>query len=247
MTTSRPETTASKPRRKTARTPVRERGIQRQALLLDATEQLLTIADPEDIGIYQIAEQAGVAPASVYHFFPTKDAAFVALAQRYLADFWTMGDPPAEAARLKSWQDYFEIEQDRVRAYFNAHRPALKLFYGGYASPGIREFDARFNAQMTSTIYGALDRLFHMPHLADPGRKFQIAHAILEAVWTQSYFHHGRITEDYARDALEAHRAYCRLFLPERIEPRDWVKAAAERGETIVLDPSPEALGRHAR
>ncbi|MFA4938849.1 TetR/AcrR family transcriptional regulator [Brevundimonas sp.] len=239
MTTARPDTDASRSPRRAARQPVRERGIQRQALLLDAVDDLLRSADPEDVGIYQIAERAKVAPASVYHFFPTREAAFVALAQRYLAEFRRLGEQPAEASRLKSWQDYFEIEQARVSAAFNDSPPALRIFLG-YAGAAVRNFGARFNTEMTTGVFDALDRLFHMPHVADPQRRFGIAHAVMEAVWTQAYLQDGRITEECRQDALEAHRVYCRLFLPERVEPRDWVRTAAERGEAIGFLRAPD-------
>ena len=234
MTTARPDIDVSRSPRRSARQPVRERGIQRQALLLDAVDDLLTSAEPEDVGIYQIAERAKVAPASVYHFFPTKEAAFVALAQRYLADFRVLGERPAEASRLGSWQDYFEIEQERVSAAFNAHKPALKIFLG-YAGASVRDFGARFNTQMTTGVFEALDRLFHMPPIAVPRRRFGVAHAVMEAVWTQGYLQHGTITDDCRQDAREAHRVYCSLFLPDRVEPRDWVRAAADRRESIDL------------
>ncbi len=56
---------------------------------------------PDDIGLYQIAEEAGVPPASTYHFFPTKDAAFLALAQRYLDGFVAASAEPIDAVELK--------------------------------------------------------------------------------------------------------------------------------------------------
>ena len=223
--------------RRTAKGPGNARGVQRRTALLDATELLLTTSSPEDIGIYQIAEQAGVPPASAYHFFPTKDAAYLALGRRYIEAFWALEREQTDARQLKSWQDYFEIEQDRARRFGNAHPVALKIFYGGYGSPASRKADVRLAAELAERIYPVLDTLFHMPRIPDATRHFQIALAILNAVWALSYEHHGEITDAYFQDALKAHNAYCRLFLPEQLEPRDALRQAAEAGGFVILAP----------
>jgi AcrR family transcriptional regulator len=66
------------------RKPVQKRSRERYERLLDATESLLSAQDAGSVGLYDIAKHANVPPASVYHFFPTKEAAFVALAERFL-------------------------------------------------------------------------------------------------------------------------------------------------------------------
>ena len=52
-------------RREGPRAPSRGRGVARYGALLDATDALLQVENPDTIGLYQIAEQAGVllAPA----------------------------------------------------------------------------------------------------------------------------------------------------------------------------------------
>ncbi|WP_121257739.1 TetR/AcrR family transcriptional regulator [Nocardioides ferulae] len=56
-----------------------------RALLLDATERLLSQRAPEEIRIDDVAAEAGVSPASVYVHFGTKDALLAAVTERVLA------------------------------------------------------------------------------------------------------------------------------------------------------------------
>lgn len=219
------------------RGPSRDRGVQRFGALLDATERLLSTSSPDDIGLYQIAEEAGIPPASVYHFFPTKDAAFFALAERYFEDFLRSANTPIDAAALRSWQDLIQLWIARITRLYNDHPPAMKIFYGGYASLSVRQADMRFNQTIADHMYDRLDGIFHMPHVRDPAKRFEIALSIMDATLALSYFHHGRITDDYAAEALNAFTAYCRLFLPERAEPRERLREAAARNEQIVLPP----------
>ena len=217
------------------RKPSRGLGVVRFNALVEATEQLLGEYSPDDVGLYQIAEAAGAPTASVYHFFPTKEAAFLALAERYLQGFIALGEEPIEAASLQSWQDLFALDHRRAMEFYNSHPPALKIFYGGYGSLQTRQADIRFTAGIAGSLYRRMDAAFHMPFLRDAGMNFHIALAIMDAIWAISYQQHDEITEAFYKESLEACMAYCRLFLPERVEPREFCLQAAARGERISL------------
>jgi AcrR family transcriptional regulator len=228
---------ATKPSRSKAvpRRPTRGPGILRFNSLLDATERLLADHSPDDIGLYQIGEAAEAPMASVYHFFPTRDAAFLALAERYLQGFRALGEEPVQASALRSWQDLAAIDQRRAVDFYNSHPPALKIFYGGYGSLETRQADIRYTRALAASLHHRLDAAFHMPPLRDATTKFHIALALLDAVWAISFEAHGRITEAFYEEGKAAFVAYCSLFLPPRLEPREACLAAAAKGATIQL------------
>ena len=227
-------TDATKARR-SARSPSHARGVVRFNALLDATEALLLEHNPDEIGLYQIAEEAGVPPASVYHFLPTKGAAFLALTERYLAGFRELLSQPVEASRLKSWQDLVALGQERAVDYYSGHLPAMKILLGGFPSWEVRQVDVHFSETLALNYYTYYDEVFYMPHVADAGHKFRIGLAIIESIWAISFSKHQRITEEYAADALDASIAYLRLFLPQFVEPRPKYQEAARRGELVAL------------
>lgn len=225
-----------KPRRREGpRTPSQGRGLVRFNVLLDATEELLQSTDPDSIGLYQIAERAGVPAPSVYHFFPTKEAAYDALAERYVAQLLEAHRTPIEARRLKNWTDLFRIDIDRGRDFYNRHTPALKIFYGGYGGVNTGNIDRITAERMSSTNYDRMNRIFHMPVLRNPPRFFEVRLSILDAVWTLSVRRHGHITEAYHEEAYEACLAYSRVYLPAYIERREMLIEASDRGESVTL------------
>src|SRR5579859_6857501 len=77
----------SRPRRTLPRKPVQARGRARYEAILDVLESLLAESDWDQIGYYQIVERAGMPAASVYHFFPSRNALAGALADRYFEHF----------------------------------------------------------------------------------------------------------------------------------------------------------------
>jgi AcrR family transcriptional regulator len=211
--------------------------VLRFEVLVDSVETLLTDQSTDDVGLYQIAEHAGVPPASVYHFFPTKEAAFLALARRYLKGFSELTRRPVDPAALYSWQGLLAWDHALAAAYYAEHPPAMKLFLGGFGGMETRQADIEYNARAARNIYRRMNTAFHMPFLRDSEKKFHVNMEIADAIWSLSYVKHSAVTEEYREEALNACVAYCRLFLPERTELRDEHVQAIARGEPIVLHP----------
>lgn len=198
------------------RKPLQERSRQRVEKLLDATDKLLSSKDPSDVGLYDIARLAKVPPASVYHFFPTKEAAFVALAERYLQRLYkVVRETPLDRTRIKHWSDVFILGSERSLAFYNRHPVLLKLFFGGAVSPEIRRRDDEYLRSMSEGGYDWLNRYFCMPYLPDAEMKFAVIWSIYDGITMTSYQRHGCVTREFHDELLRAVLAYCRTFLPE--------------------------------
>lgn len=226
-------------RRLTLRTPSRSRGVLRYEALVDATERLLAEHHPDDVGLYQIAEAANAAPASVYHFFPTKEAAFLALTLRYAK---TLGDNslrPLPSSALESWQSLLKWDERNAMTFINSRPAALKLMYGGYGGMDTRQADIAINKHLAHLTQVRLNQAFHMPAFRDAERKFHIGLEMIDAIWSISYLYEGKITEAYFEESHAANIAYCRLFLPERIDLKDEHRQQLDRGEDVLLPPLP--------
>lgn len=217
------------------RQPARGRGLVRYAALVDATEMLLQTERPDEIGLYRIAEQAGVPPASVYHFFPTKEAAFTALANRMADRLMEAHRAPIRARELQTWQSMFRIDAGRARDFYNSHPAALKIFYGGYGGVDARRVDESVARRLSRAIYRRMDMIYHMPFIRDPAMKFACRLAILDSIWAISVQLHGEITEEYHNEALIACTAYSRHMFPEVMELRDSFLKLMESDAMITI------------
>jgi AcrR family transcriptional regulator len=218
-----------------ARRPSRKRGQLRFERLLLAAEALLLEHNPDEVGLYQIAGRAGVPPASVYHFFPTRNAALLALADQYHVDIRALVNAPVPAARLLSWQDLLIIRHERAVKYYNEHLAAAKVFLGIHPSWEIHQADKAYNRSASETLFAHFDRFFQMPYVQDPQAKLEVTYSIADAIWSISFERLGAITPQYFEEAVTACTAYCRTFLPDRVPPRDSVVDAAARGELLTL------------
>jgi AcrR family transcriptional regulator len=201
------------------RNPVRKRAQERFDVLLDVTETLLAASLNEEISLAQIAELAAVPLASVYHFFPNRNAAFVALAQRFHSELWRLAAHPHEPAP-QTWQEMVERNQRRSSAYLNAHPAALRLFMGAGVSVQVRNLDMHGNTVLTRLRVDQFSSYFEMPRIPDFERRLAVALAISDGVWALSYSVHGRITDDYILESVRAAVAYLRCFMPEILSPK---------------------------
>ncbi len=226
----------------TPRKPSRGRGLIRYDALVDATEKLLQSEDPDEVGLYRIAEVAGVPPASVYHFFPTKEAAFTALAMKIIDQLLEVHNQPIRARDVQTWQDLFRFDSRRGADFYNDHPAGLKIFYGGYGGVDARRIDEAATSKLAHASYARLNKIFHMPYIRDPQFKFASRMGILDAFWSASVQKHGTITDKYHDEAVAASIAYAKTYLPEQIEPRDEFRELIEKDGFVSIPFSAFAL-----
>jgi AcrR family transcriptional regulator len=183
-------------------------------MLLDAADRLLADHETTDVGLYDIAAAAEVPPASVYHLFPTKEAALVALAERYLRGMSDFMVRPEDVVNYEKWQDFIGIEMGRAGQFYNEHPVMAKLFFGANVVREVRTLDARNVEAASGSIHQRMNEIFEMPYLRNSDVKFATMIGIYDGVWMTSYSRHGHITEPFAREAETAAIAYCGTFLP---------------------------------
>ena len=113
-----------------------QRGLQRQAEILDAAGLVLAEVGYGDATTNAIAARAQISPGSLYQYFPNKEAIVDALAQRYKEDLHAEWDnafsPEMAALPLKELVD---VLVDSL-VTFNEARPGFSvLFFGEDISP----------------------------------------------------------------------------------------------------------------
>ncbi|GHD20643.1 TetR/AcrR family transcriptional regulator [Tianweitania populi] len=227
---------------------MRKRGVERYNTLLNATETLLTVHNDEDVSLAQIAEGAQVPLASVYHFFPNRNAAFVALALRFNEEIYQLSIQPLTDPEPQTWQEMLHMKHARAAAFQNSRPAALRLFLGAGVSVAVRNADLTGNARLARSRERLFEAYFHMPFIPDLADRLEIAGASMDGIWALSYGRHGRITEDFRLEASAAAIDYLRRFLPEYLPRKPLTQKAIDRIyipiEQMAANPFAEESGR---
>lgn len=217
------------------RKPSRGRGVARFSALLQATEELLAQFNPDEIGLYQIAEKAGIPAPSVYHFFPTKEAAFDAFAESFSERILDAHRAPIDARSIHNWTDLYRLDYKRARAAYNASKPALKTFYGGYGGVAAKSIDDLMRRDLSMRGFDRVNFVFDMPRIDNYVRMTANRMGIVDSFWTTSVRELGYISDDYHEEAIEAAIAYSRLYLPAYTQPRELLLDAQAAGRKLLL------------
>lgn len=206
----------SKGRSAEPRFPHQKRSRERFERLLDVVDEMLIEQDLRQVSIHDIARRAGVPAASVYHFFPSKEAASVALADRYLKRLkeHNLLDE-FQLKKITRWQDLFKRNIEDTIKFYNEHPVILKIFFGGDVLEEIRARDVQYIKSISGAGYPLMNALFVMPYLPDSEIKFATLWSICDGITMTSYQRHGRVTPEFKREMIEAALSYCRTFLPE--------------------------------
>ncbi|WP_337187939.1 TetR/AcrR family transcriptional regulator [Phenylobacterium sp.] len=99
--------------------PLQKRAHERMAAILEAAHAVLRRDGAEAATVTGIAQEAGIAVGSFYHYFPNKEAAFLALYEGKLAalrEFATATELPAGDRReaLRAWIVALKEEELRI-------------------------------------------------------------------------------------------------------------------------------------
>jgi len=214
---------------------MRRRGVERYNLLLDTTEALLTECGDEDISLSQIAEAADVSIASVYYFFPNRNAVYVALAQRFNEEIYRRSIAPLVDPEPQTWQELLEMKHKNAAVFQNSRPAALRLFLGAGVSVAVRNADFSGNTRIARSRARMLEAYFDMQPMPELANWLEISAAAMDGIWAMSYGHHGYITEAYRREGTACAVTYLRRFLPEFLPRKPLTQAALDR---IEVEPN---------
>lgn len=187
--------------------------------LLDAAEAHLQNGNVNDFALNDLADSNGITVGSVYHFFPSKEALLLALADRALGKFAEMTEA-IDVDGVSCWQDIWRRASTTARAQYIANKPAMMLIFGPACSWQIRLADAAGNNEIAAALASSMRRAFDFSFADNLEELCLRGIVISDAFWRTSFEEHGTITEDYAEISFDASVAYLSRFIPEKLPLR---------------------------
>jgi AcrR family transcriptional regulator len=164
--------------RKLRNVPTQARSRERLRRVLDAADDLLCDEGADGFTTTRIAEAAGVAVGSLYHYFPDKETIAEALAVRYWSDFEDLVAAVAETDERVPLADPAGAVLEALAAGFRARPGFLALWYGGLRTERVREA----TRPTRSAIARSIERIFavHWPQ-ASFDRRATVARMVVIA------------------------------------------------------------------
>ncbi len=201
------------------RKPKQERSKIKFNQILDYTESLLIQDKLKGLNLNDIAEDMDIAVGSVYHFFPSKDALLLAVADRFLKLFTRMVDPVTIELNenIHGWQDYFSNTAKQAIHIYNSSKPASILLLGQAYNWQIRLVDAAAHRRMANVLVKTFNKISDFSFIPNLDEILLNSIVILSGFWHRSYEEHERVTEKYIEVSIEAAIAYLNVYLPKEL------------------------------
>jgi AcrR family transcriptional regulator len=196
------------------RKPRQARGQEKFDRILRAADDLVVENGADELSLYDVAERAGVAVGSVYHFFPSKHAVLLALVEHYDRKFEEIVNLLEEGVQFNSWQDVLWQQTEQSRSYINSTPGALIMILGSGQTWATRLRDEEGDRDIAQSMATAIQRHFELPDTPPPDQLLFNAIRILESLWATSYIKTGEVTEEWARETQKALCAYLGLYWP---------------------------------
>ena len=203
-----------------ARQPAQERSVQRHEAILDAARRLLATTDLENVGLADVAAEAGIPASSVHYLFPTTAELFRMLAHRVRDELVARSDRRIGILRRPTWQASLAAGLRDTRDAFCADRAVMELILGPRPHRDLMISDAATNDAIAASIIARLHHEFVMPEIPDLAAKVSTALSLSDALWSRAYVETGTIGDAAFEEATRAAIAYLRSFLPETLFPK---------------------------
>ncbi|SDS50061.1 DNA-binding transcriptional regulator, AcrR family [Halopseudomonas sabulinigri] len=188
--------------------------------ILQATRELLNRQGLADLSIYAIAEQAGIPPSSVYHFFPQTGDVLAALAQQVFAELDAVLQQPIAPAPA-SWMALVAQLEQRFQEYYQSDAAARELLLGAHELSAVRQADRLHDRQLGQRFRACLERFFQLPGLPSEVDIFTLAMQAADKLLAVDYQQHGQLTPAICQEATRMMTAYLGLYLPPLLTPAE--------------------------
>jgi AcrR family transcriptional regulator len=205
----------------TPRWPARSDSKARFQILMQAVESLLAQRGPSEITIQMIADEAHMPTATVYHFFPSAEAAMFAQARVYVERFEKLSAEERAYDDRRTWQQAWRTGLRKGRDVYVANPSCMRLLLGPDVPRDVQTYDSDFNVRLGRTAVKQLHDYFVMPHVEGLEGVCTNAVEISDTFWRTSFDRHGTITDACFEESIRAVIAYLRTYLPEELTPRD--------------------------
>ncbi len=183
-----------------------------------AVMKLIERREANDISIYDISKECGMATSTVYHHYPNIELLFQSLMEDVFTDFDAILDNCIKPDEVNHWSDINRMIESGYVKYYEDNAIAQKLILSRHTFTSINHSDVENDFVLSQRVEDIYRNYFNIPELPEHINIFAIALQTADKVYSLSYREHGCIKSDMAEEAVRLTQAYLGLYLPNQIK-----------------------------
>lgn len=186
--------------------------------ILDALDRLLRRKDIDEIGLPAIAREAQIPLSSIYHLFPTLEAAYTGLVRRYNTQMDRDLEPFIIGHPTAGWQELSRALLAAAREFYARNPVVARLALRPVPNLVARATDDSHIAELARRFAAEVDRRFHAPRVTALDQRFAIAMAISDRIWSLGLKDDGTVPDFLFEESVRAVLGYLGHYLPPCLE-----------------------------
>ncbi len=200
--------------------PQRRPAVVRAQKILDALDRLLRRSGVDEVGLPALAREARIPLSSIYHLFPTIEAAYTGLVRRYNTQMGRELEPIIRGSTTTGWQDLARALLGAARDFYERNPVVARLALRPIPHRAARASDEAHIAELATRFATEIERRFHAPLITGLEQRLAIAMAISDRVWSIGLREDGAIADALFEESVRAVLGYLGHYLPPCLEPK---------------------------
>jgi len=138
--------------------PKQKRSLERYEKILDTVEKILLREGVHAVSIQEISKVANMKRPTLYKLFPSNEALFRGLSERYMKNFNSLYRKNTETSAIKEVEWYFNLFIDLVSIYLNQNKACAALFFYLDSFPTYKGTSLQNKRFLATTVFEILSK-----------------------------------------------------------------------------------------
>jgi AcrR family transcriptional regulator len=180
----------------------------------DAAIKLIERREANDISIYDIAKECGMATSTVYHHYPNIESVYNNLIDSVFSDFDEVMENSIVPEKIHHWSDINRMIESGYIEYYAKNAIAQKLILSGHTFSELTHADVENDLILGKRVEEIYRTYFDIPTLPKNFNIFTIALQAADKVYSLSYREHNCIKDEMAEEGIKLSESYLSLYIP---------------------------------
>ena len=138
--------------------PKQKRSLERYEKILDTVEKILVREGVHAVSMQEISKVANMKRPTLYKLFPSNEALFRGLSERYMKNFNSLYRKNTETSAIKEVEWYFNLFIDLVSIYLNQNKACAALFFYLDSFPTYKGTSLQNKRFLATTVFEILSK-----------------------------------------------------------------------------------------
>ena len=183
-----------------------------------AAINLVESRDVNNISIYDISREAGIASSTIYHHYPKVESIFEHLMTIVFKDFDAVLYGAIDPEKVNHWSDINRMIETAFIDFYRKNKMVQNMLLCAHTLSSVRSKDLENDIRIGQLVDGIYRQYFDIPKQPAHVNIFTVSLQLADRVYSLDYRKLGYISDVMAKEAIRVTEAYLSLYIPNIVK-----------------------------